>query len=95
VAALQSVVAPMKGEFEGTARYTYQSGVPFLPNNNGTIGIQMNWDAFGDTYRSLIHAGGLSSTFLPTERPALANCCTSSVALEDRPTSQAAAGGGR
>ena len=28
------------------ARYTYQHGVPFLDNNFGTFGLQMNWNLF-------------------------------------------------
>ena len=28
------------------AQYTYQNGVPFLPHNNGSIGLRMSWNVF-------------------------------------------------
>lgn len=43
------------------------------------------------TYRRLIHAGGDPATFAPTERPTLASCATTAVAIQDRGTCRAAA----
>jgi multidrug efflux pump subunit AcrB/outer membrane protein TolC len=43
IAAARADYIPDIGAF---ARYTYQSGVPFIANNNGTFGFQMTWKLF-------------------------------------------------
>jgi outer membrane protein TolC len=50
VAKARSAVGAARSEYipdiAAFARHTYQSGVPFISRNNGTVGFQMNWKLF-------------------------------------------------